>query len=283
MFILGEDPAQTDPDSNRVRAALESLEFLVVQELFLSETARLAHVVLPGAGALEKNGTFTNGERRIQRVRRVLPPPPRARRDWRVLCDLMERTGDPQPFQHPGEIWNEIAQVAPLFAGVSYDRLDGDGLQWPVPDAAHPGTPVLHVGSFARGLGRLSLVEYVPSPGSGNGLLLTTGRGLAHYNSGSMTRRTHLRALTPDDRLEIHPEDARARGIHDGDLVLLTSANGETRARARVTDRVPPGTVFLSFHFPETGTNALTGRVRDRITGCPEYKLTAVEVGRAPD
>jgi formate dehydrogenase major subunit len=278
LFVVGEDPAQTDPDSRRVRGALASLELLVVQELFLSRTASLAHVVLPAAAALEKDGTFTNGERRIQRVRRALAPPGGARPDWEILCDLMARTGYPQPYRHPAEIWDEIALLAPIFAGVSYGRLDGDGLQWPVPDHAHPGTPVLHVETFGRGRGRLHQVEFAPSPGSGAGLLLTTGRVLEHYNSGSMTRRTAARVLAPEDRLEIHPDDARARGVRDGDPVLVTSARGEARARARVTRRVPPGTAFLSFHDPDTEANALTGGVRDRITDCPEYKLTAVEV-----
>jgi predicted molibdopterin-dependent oxidoreductase YjgC len=281
LFLFGEDVVQTDPDSNRTREALESLELLVVQEIFLSETAQLAHVVLPGASALEKDGTFTNGERRIQRVRRALDPPGEARADWEILCALMAATGYPQRLRHPGELWQEIGQVAPIFAGVSYPRLEGDGLQWPVVSVDHPGTTLLHGESFPRGRASLQRVEYLPSPGLGPGLTLLTGRRLEHYNTGTMTRRTDNLKLATEDPLEIHPDDARARGIADGDPVVITSANGEARARARVTERVSAGTLFLSFHFPETGTNRLTGEVRDRITGCPEYKVTAVEVRKA--
>jgi formate dehydrogenase alpha subunit len=280
LYIFGEDIVQTDPNSGRTRAALEALEFLVVQELFLSETARLAHVVLPGASFLEKDGTFTSGERRIQRVRRVLDPPGSARADWEILCALMAATGCPQPFQSPGEVMDEIARVAPDFAGVAYAQLEGDGLQWPVPGAGHPGTALLHADRFPRGRGKLSRVDYVPSPGLGPGLTLITGRVLAHYNAGTMTRRTPNVTLVESDALEIHPRDAAGRGIADGDRVAVVSANGEARAVARVTERVAQGVLFLSFHFPETATNAVTGDVRDRLTGCPEYKVTAVEVRR---
>jgi predicted molibdopterin-dependent oxidoreductase YjgC len=280
LFVFGEDVVQTDPDTKAVRASLESLDFLVVQELFMSETARLAHVVLPGASALEKDGSFTNWERRIQRVRRVLPPPGAARPDWEILCALMAASGLPQPFRHPGEVWEEIARVAPPFAGVRFDRLEGDGLQWPVPAPGHPGTAILHVESFPRGRGRLSRIEYEPSPERGSALTLTTGRVLEHYNDGSMTRRSRSLLLVSGDALEIHPDDAAARGITDGETVTITSRHGEARARARVTTRSAPGVVFLSFHFPETGANRLTGQVRDRISGCPEYKVTAVEVRR---
>ena len=281
MVVFGEDVIQTDPDSRHVRESLEALEFLVVQELFLTETARLAHVVLPGTSALEKDGTFTNGERRIQRVRRVLPPFGNARPDWEILCALMAAGGLSQPFRHPGQVWEEIARVAPVFAGVRYERLEGEGLQWPVPALDHPGTRLLHVERFPRGRGRLARVVYEPSPELGGALTLTTGRVLEHYNTGSMTRRSDNLELVGGDALEIHPADAAARGIADGEAVAITSAHGAASARARITTRVAPGVVFLSFHFPETGTNRLTGQVRDRVSGCPEYKVTAVEVRRA--
>ncbi|MCI0586009.1 MAG: formate dehydrogenase subunit alpha [Planctomycetes bacterium] len=283
MFILGEDLVQTDPDSRRVVEALRALEILVVQELFLSETATLAHVVLPGASAFEKEGTFTNTERRVQRVRKAVEPPGEALADWEVLCRLMAATGYPQSYAHPAEVMEEIASVAPVFAGLSYGRLEGEGLQWPVPAGDHPGTPVLHRDRFARGRALLARVDYLPSPvlaAARGGLLLTTGRVLEHYNSGSLTRRTGNRDLVGGDRLEIHPEDAATRGIRDGDRVVVKSAFGEARASARLTDRVAPGTLFLSFHFPETGTNRLTSDVRDRLADCPEYKLTPVEVVR---
>jgi formate dehydrogenase alpha subunit len=282
MYLFGEDVGQTDPDSRRARQALEALEFLVVQELFMSETAKLAHVVLPGASFLEKGGTYTNGERRIQRVRKAIEPPGEARADWEILCTLMAATGYPQPFRHPSEIMDEIARVTPAFAGVSYARLQGDGLQWPVPSPDHPGTAILHTESFPRpgGRARLSRVDYVPSPGLGGALTLITGRVLEHYNAGTMTRRTDNVRLRSADLLEMNPRDAASRGLADGDRVVVRSANGEARAVARVTERVAPGVVFLSFHFPETGANAVTGQVRDRISGCPEYKVTAVEVGK---
>jgi formate dehydrogenase alpha subunit len=284
MYILGEDVATTDPDSKRVVEALGSLELLVVQELFLSDTARLAHVVLPGASAFEKDGTFTNGERRIQRVRRVVEPPGEARADWQILCDLMAASGYPQSFARPGEILDEIARVAPIYAGVAQERLDPDGLQWPVPSEDHPGTPILHVDRFARGRALLSCVDWAPSPtltGSDHELVLITGRVLEHYNAGSMTRRTGNVELCPRDELEIHPDDASPRGIADGDEVLIRSERGSAHAKARVTTRVLPRAPFLSFHFPETGTNALTSDVLDRIADCPEYKLTRVEIERA--
>ncbi len=281
MFIFGEDVLQTDPDSRQVRASLEALEFLAVQELFLTDTARLAHVVLPGASAFEKDGTFTNGERRIQRVRKVVPPMGGARADWEILCALMSAGGLPQPFRHPDEVWEEIARVAPVFAGVRAARLEGDGLQWPVPALDHPGTTILHTERFPRGRGRLARVAYTPSPELGGALTLMTGRVLEHYNTGTMTRRSDNRKLVAGDALEIHPDDAAARGIAEGEPVAIASAHGEARARARITTRVPAGVVFLSFHFPETGANQLTGQVRDRISGCPEYKVTAVEVRRA--
>ncbi|MFZ5478525.1 MAG: formate dehydrogenase subunit alpha [Myxococcota bacterium] len=277
LYVMGEDLVQTDPNEAHVRRALTSLDLLVVQELFLSETAKLAHVVLPGASALEKDGTFTNGERRIQRVRRVLDPLA-GRTDADVIVAVMEALGHRGQTSRADEVMDEIAKVAPSFAGVTYAALEDDGLQWPVPYAGHPGTPILHVDTFVRGRGKLSVVPYVPSPGLGDGLRLTTGRALAHYNAGTMTRRAPTVEIHPRDELEIHPHDAVPLRISDGEIVIVESAHGEARAVARVTERVRPGAVFLTFHFPETGTNRVTGDVRDRVTGCPEYKLTDVRV-----
>jgi formate dehydrogenase major subunit len=284
LFIMGEDVVHTDPDASSVRSALASLELLVVQEIFLSETAKLAHVVLPGASFLEKEGTFTNGERRIQRVRPVIDPIEGSRPDWQILLDLMERTGYPQAARSPAAIMDEVARVAPMFAGVSYDRLGDEGLAWPVPSADHPGTPILHRDEFTRGKGLLSRVEYVPSPSLASGagpLSLVTGRSLVHYNSGSMTRRTDNLLLEPEDALELHPNDAATREIVDGARVRIESSHGTAWATARLTERVPPGTVFLTFHHPETETNRLTTDVLDRLADTPEYKLTRVEVTRA--
>ncbi len=283
LFVLGEDVVQTDPDSNAVVRALSALELLVVEEIFLSETARLAHVVLPGASFLEKDGTFTSGERRIQRVRAVLDPPGEARPDWRILLELFAACGWPQTYREPAQILDEIARVAPDLAGVSYERLEGDGLQWPVPGAGHPGTAILHENGFRAGPAQLACIEYEPSPALADRtrpLLLVTGRSLEHYNSGSMTRRSPNLSLRPSDRIEIHPEDARARGIRAGDPVRVTSPWGEAQARAEITDTVRPGMLFLTFHFPETGTNRVTSDVVDRLSDCPEYKLTPVELSR---
>jgi formate dehydrogenase alpha subunit len=204
-----------------------------------------------------------------------------ARADWEILLALMAATGYPQNFRSPAEIMEEIAQLAPAFAGVSYARLEGDGLQWPVPSAGHPGTPILHQESFPRGRGKLSEIEFVRSPELHDGLTLVTGRSLEHYNAGTMTRRTPNLLLAPDERLEIHPDDARSRGLRDGDRVTLSSHHGQSNVAIEITTRVPSGTVFLTFHFPETRTNDLTGDVRDRLSDCPEYKVTAVEVRRA--
>jgi len=280
LLIFGEDVAQTDPEAERVRAALESLDLLVVQELFLTETAKLAHVVLPAAGVFEKDGTFTNGERRIQRVRRVVPPPGEAKPDWEILRDLMTATGWPQTYRSPGEILEEIARVIPDFTGVTEARLEPDGLQWPVPAAGHPGTPTLHAQTFANGRARFACVEFVPSPELGGALTLMTGRLLEHYNSGSMTRRTGSRERVGADRIELNPVDAAARGLAAGDRVWVRSRHGETELLLGITERVPPGAAFATFHFPESGINRLIGPVRDRTTDCPEYKVTAVEIGR---
>lgn len=280
LYILGEDVVQTDPTEGHTIAALNRLDILVVQELFLSETARLADVVLPGASFLEKDGTFTNGERRVQRVRKVLEPRG-ARADWEIIVDLMGATGYPQQYGSPAEIMDEIARVAPMkFGGVSYTRLDDDGLQWPVPEPGHPGTSILHTG--ATGL-RINHVPFVPSPSLAipSDMLLITGRVLEHYNSGSMTRRSGNVDLRPCDELEMHPKDAEKRGVATGDAVVVESSFGQAHAVVRVTDRVAPGTAFLPFHFPETHTNAVTTDVLDRLADCPEYKLTPVAISKS--
>jgi formate dehydrogenase major subunit len=281
LFVMGEDLVQTDPDSRRVQERLASLEFLVVQEIFPSETTALAHVVLPGASAFEKDGTFTSGERRLQRVRKALDPVDGARADWDILVALMRATGMPAPYAHPRDVFDEIRRVWPAVAAADDFALDDEGLQWPVTDAAPRGTAILHQGGFARGRAELACVDHVASPSSTEGpLTLITGRVLEHYNSGSMTRRSGTSALVEEDVLELHPLDAKARGILDGDRVAVRSAFGCAEAAARVSADLRPGSVFLSFHFPGTGTNRVTSDVADRLTGCPEYKVTAVEVER---
>ncbi|HTV18059.1 MAG TPA: formate dehydrogenase subunit alpha [Polyangiaceae bacterium] len=284
LFILGEDVVQTDPNSNQVVADLEKLEFLVVQELFLTQTAKLAHVVLPGASFLEKDGTFTNGERRIQRVRRVLPAPGAARADWQILAELLQRAGCPGSYASPADVLLEVGRVAPPFAGVRQERLDGDGLQWPVPSPDHPGTPILHRESFPIERARLTCVEYVPSPALANApghFLLITGRALEHYNNGSMTRLGSNIARSAADAIGINPRDAHRLDISPGDALTLESAFGTATGVADVSDDVAPRTLFMTFHFPESHTNRLTSDVRDRIADCPEYKLTPVTITRA--
>jgi formate dehydrogenase alpha subunit len=282
LWIQGEDVAQSDPDQTRVVEALSKLELLVVQEIFPSETVAFAHLVLPAAGWLEQDGTFTNAERRIQRVRAAAAPPGEARPDWEVIRDVACALGCDWRQETPAAVMDEIARAAPhLFGGVSYARLGSDGLQWPVPHASHSGTARLHERGFARGRVLLAHVPFVASPESdvaGFPYRLITGRVLHHYNVGTMTRRTPSVALVPGDCLEIHADDARREGIREGAEVEVESRWGLCRARAHVSERVTPGTLFLSFHFPETHANRVVGPWQDPESHCPEYKLTAVRI-----
>jgi predicted molibdopterin-dependent oxidoreductase YjgC len=285
LWIQGEDVAQSDPDETRVLAALERIDLLVVQELFLTETARRAHLVLPAAGFLEQDGTFTNGERRLQRVRAALPPPGEARADWAVVRDVANALGLDWRYRTPADVLDEIARAAPaLFGGVSAARLEGDGLQWPCPDASHPGTAVVHASGYLRGRAQLAVVPYVASPEAGVAgypLTLVTGRVRDHYNVGTMTRRTPHAALAPCDTLALNPLDAGALGIADGVRVRVESRHGATELAAELSERTPPGCVFASFHFPESHANRVVGPARDPESNCPEYKLTAVRVAPA--
>ena len=282
LWMQGEDVAQSDPNQTHVIDALKALELLVVQEMFFSETARFAHLVLPAAGVFEQEGTFTNGERRIQLVRQAVPPPGGARADWEVIRDVANAMGAHWSHETPSDVMDEIAQVAPnLFGGVTYARLEPDGLQWPCPTAGHPGTATVHSEGFLRGKGRLVALDFVPSPEhieDAYPFMLITGRALEHYNVGTMTRRTPNRSLLPRDFLEIHSTDAARHNIKDGQTVQVRSRWGSTQAPARVTDRVSPGMLFLTFHFPETHTNVLTSPFVDPQSKCPEYKLTAVAI-----
>jgi len=282
LWIMGEDVAQSDPDEQRVLEALAALDFLVVQELFETQTARHAHVLLPAAGYLEQEGTFTNGERRIQHVRPALAPPGEARPDWIAVRDVANALGAGWRIDSPAQVMDEIASVAPqLFGGVSYARLGDDGLQWPCPAPDHPGSARLHEQGFLRGRGCLVAIDYEPSPEHGVAeypYLLVTGRVLHHYNVGTMTRRTAQQHLVPQDRLEIHPEDARREGLAEGRMVDLESRWGSTRVPLHVSARVTPGTLFLSFHQPETHANRVTGPHRDPRSNCPQYKATAVRL-----
>jgi len=286
LWIQGEDAAQSDPSQDRVIASLEALELLVVQDLFLTETGRRAHLVLPAAGWLENDGTFTNGERRIQRVRPALPPPGDARPDWEAVRDLANALGAGWEYPDPAAVMDEIAQIAPaLFGGVAYTRLDGDGLQWPCPFPDHPGTARVHADGFAMGRAQLAPLEFVPSPEhdvEGFPFTLITGRVLDHYNVGTMTRRTPNQELVDHDAIVIHPDDAAAAGIEDGAPVEIESRHGRTVAPAQRSDRVAAGTLFMSFHQPESHTNRLVGPQVDPVSKCPEYKVTAVRLRPLP-
>ncbi|MFO1134282.1 MAG: formate dehydrogenase subunit alpha [Rhodoblastus sp.] len=283
LYVQGEDIAQSDPDTQHVTAGLAAMECVVVQDLFLNETAKYAHVFLPGASFLEKDGTFTNAERRINRVRQVMQPLG-GKAEWQATCDLSAALGYPMRYQRPGEIMDEIARLTPGFKGVSYARLDEMGsVQWPCNDAAPNGTPLMHIDRFVRGKGRFMLTEYVPTDeraGPRFPLLLTTGRILSQYNVGAQTRRTANNAWHDEDVLEIHPFDAENRGVRAGDLVSLESRTGEIALRAEITDRVQPGVVYTTFHHALTGANVVTTENSDWATNCPEYKVTAVQVRR---
>ncbi|MEQ1865819.1 MAG: formate dehydrogenase subunit alpha [Micropepsaceae bacterium] len=281
IYIQGEDILQSDPNTKHVAAAFAAMECVVVHDLFLTETANYAHVFLPGSTFLEKNGTFTNAERRIQPVRKVMSPR-NGHEDWQITQLLANALGYKMHYTHASEIMDEIARLTPTFAGVSFEKLDALGsIQWPCNQAAPEGTPVMHEGGFVRGKGRFMITEYVPTDekvGPRFPLLLTTGRVLSQYNVGIQTRRTQNTIWHDEDVLEVHPHDAEVRGIKDGDWVKLASREGDTSLRAAITDRVAPGVVYTTFHMPETQTNVVTTEFSDWATNCPEYKVTAVQV-----
>ena len=281
LYVQGEDIAQSDPDTKHVVGGLKAMECVVVQDLFLNETANYAHVFLPGSTFLEKDGTFTNAERRIQRVRKTMAPK-NGYADWEITLLLSKALGFEMPYTHPSEIMREVAALTPTFAGVTYEKLDALGsIQWPCNDAAPEGTPVMHRAAFARGKGLFVLTEYVATDekvGPRFPLLLTTGRILSQYNVGAQTRRTANSLWHQEDRLEIHPHDAEQRGITEGSWVKLASRAGATTLRALLTDRVAPGVVYTTFHHPDTQANVVTSDYSDWATNCPEYKVTAVQV-----
>lgn len=284
LYVQGEDIAQSDPNTTHVEAALRAMDLVVVQDLFLNETARFAHVFLPGTSFLEKDGTFTNAERRINRVRPVFPTKV-GKDEWQVVSEIATAMGYPMAYESASDIMDEIAGTTPTFAGVSFERLDAEGsMQWPVNDQAPHGTPTMHVGEFVRGKGNLMVTRYVPTTERSTRrfpLILTTGRILSQYNVGAQTRRTGNQAWHPEDILEIHPADAELRGISTGDVVELSSRVGGTTLRAMVSSRMPPGVVYTTFHHPVTGANVVTTDNSDWATNCPEYKVTAVQVGVA--
>ena len=281
IYIQGEDILQSDPDTKHVAAGLAAMECVVVQDLFLNETANYAHVFLPGSTFLEKDGTFTNAERRIQRVRKVMQSKS-GKADWEITLDIANAMGFPMHYDHPSQVMDEIARLTPTFAGVSFEKLDELGsVQWPCNEKAPAGTPVMHMNGFVRGKGKFVITEYVATDertGPRFPLLLTTGRILSQYNVGAQTRRTANVVWHEEDRLEMHPHDAEQRGIRDGDWVKLASRAGETTLRALITERVAPGVVYTTFHHPDTQANVVTTDYSDWATNCPEYKVTAVQI-----
>jgi len=284
MYIQGEDVAQSDPDTTHVEAALSSMECIVVQDLFLNETAKFAHVFLPGTSFLEKNGTFINAERRINRVRKVMEPQ-QGKDEWLITQELAQAMGYPMNYNNAAEIMDEIAELTPTFRNVSFQFLDEVGsVQWPCNDSAPMGTPIMHIDQFVRGKGLFVETDYVPTEERTNRkfpLLLTTGRILSQYNVGAQTRRTANNVWYDEDLLEVHPHDAETRGIREGDLVALASRKGDITLRATITTRVKPGVVYTTFHNPETGANVVTTEYGDWATDCPEYKVTAVQISPA--
>jgi formate dehydrogenase alpha subunit len=283
LYVVGENPALSDPDIQHVQEALQRVEFLVVQDIFPSETARFADVVLPAASFAEKDGTFTNTERRVQRVRKAIEPIGNSKPDWWIICEVAKRLGSAGfDYSHPFDIMEEIRRLTPSYGGISYQRLENGGLQWPCPTDDHPGTPILHRNIFVRGKGRFSPLKYVPSdesPDEQYPLILTTGRSLYHFHTGTMTRRVRvLNEIKPESTVEMNPEDASRLGIAEGDKVKVSSRRGEIITNAEITEALPVGLVFMTFHFAESPANMLTNAKFDPISQIPEFKVSAVKV-----
>jgi len=285
LVIMGENPLVSDPDSHHVEKALNALEFMAVIDIFMTPTAEIAHVVLPGASFAEKDGTFTNTERRVQRIRKAIDPPGEARPDWMIIQEISNRLGYRMEYTSPKEIQDEIASLTPSYGGITYDRLEGEGLCWPCPDKDHPGTKFLHKDRFARGKGLFHGIEYIPpaeSPDEEYPFWLTTGRVYVHYHTGTMTRNSPtLHHEMPEGYLEVNPADAFELGIKDGERAKIVSRRGEIISRIFITDRVDKGMVFMPFHFLEARANLLTNPALDPIAKIPEYKVCAVRVETA--
>jgi formate dehydrogenase alpha subunit len=294
LYILGEDPAVSDPDSSHIRHCLEKIDFLVLQELFPSETSRFADVLLPGVSFVEKEGTFTNTERRVQKLNKVIEPLGEAKPDWEIMMRLANRLlprKNPSPdaqyagwnYKDSEDIMKEINALTPSYAGITYDRLkDGEGIQWPCPSVDHPGTPILHINKFARGVGKFSPIDHIPPaelPDDDYPWVMSTGRVLYHWHGGQMTRRSEgLMQVYGSALIEVNPGDASNLGLNGKKWVRVSSRRGSIRAEALITDRVPPGMIYANFHFPEASANELTQAVLDPIAKIPEYKVTAVKV-----
>lgn len=285
LYIMGENPMLSDPDLDHVAESLKNLDLLVVQDIFLNETAEFAHVVLPSACFAEKDGTFTNTERRVQRIRKAVPPPGSALPDWLIIARLASKMGYPMYYDSAEAVMTEINALTPSYGGITYERLEQGGLQWPCPNTEHPGTRYLHKDMFTRGRGLFHAVEYLPPdevPDEEYPYLLTTGRVLYHYHTGTMTRRAKgPNERSPESLVEVNPRDGGKLGVTEGSPVLLTTRRGQIRAKATLVERVPEGVVFMNFHFKETAVNRLTNPALDPIGKIPEYKVCAVKVEAA--
>jgi formate dehydrogenase alpha subunit len=288
LYVMGENPMVADADINHAREALKRLDFMVVQDIFMSETAQMADVVLPAAAYAEKDGTFTATDRRIQRVRKAVEPPGEARQDWEIVCDLARRMGARGfDFESPEQIMTEVAAVTPIYGGVSFERLArGEVLQWPIPTLDHPGTPYLHKDKFSRGLGKFHAIDYQEAdelPDEDYPLMLTTGRLMFHWHTGTMTRRSDkLEQEVPEAYVELHPRDAAEIGLNGSRWVRVSSRRGEIEVAVRLTDKIKPGLVFIPFHFAEAAANVLTNSAFDPIAKIPEYKVCAVRLEAIP-
>jgi formate dehydrogenase alpha subunit len=282
LFVLGENPLLSDPNASKVKEELAKLDLLVAQDIFLTDTAELAHVVLPGVSFVEKDGTFTNTERRVQRVRRAIVPLGNSRPDWQIICELSTRMGYPMNYSSPKEVMEEIASLTPSYAGISYERIHELGIQWPCPKSDHPGTPFLHKEQFTRGKGKFHVTPYAPPPELPNEeypFLLTTGRVLYHYHTMLTRKSKALSEIYPEGVVEINPDDAKRLNINGGEALLeVKSRRGSVKAKAKVSDYLPPGVVFMTFHFREAAVNLLTNDVLDPISKIPGYKVCAVNI-----
>jgi formate dehydrogenase major subunit/formate dehydrogenase alpha subunit len=285
LYIIGENPLVSDPDLNHAEKSIANVDFLVVQDIFFTETAQLADVVLPSACFAEKEGTFSNTERRVQRVRKALDPPGEAKDDWWILCELATRMGYPMQYADSEAIFTEIASVTPSYAGITYDRIEDVGIHWPCPTIDHPGTPILHGQQFTRGRGMFHAIEWDPPSESTDEdypLSLTTGRVLYQYHTGTMTMKTEgLNERAPESFVEISPSDADKYAVEDGEYVIMASRRGAIKVRVTVSPKAVDGTVFIPFHYAQAAANKLTKAALDPISGIPEFKVCAVKIDKA--
>jgi formate dehydrogenase major subunit len=285
LYIIGENPLVSDPDLNHCEKSLKNLDFLVVQDIFLTETARLADVVLPSACFAEKEGTFTNTDRRVQRVRKAVEPPGQAWEDWKITCEIAGRMGYAMHYESGRQIMEEIGQLTPSYGGISYDRIEQEGIHWPAPTVEHPGTPILHREQFTKGKGTFHVIDYIPPAEKTDDdypLYLTTGRLLYQYHTGTMTMKSAgIMDIAPDCFVEISPQDARKFGLEEGVAVNIASRRGNIQAKIKISTKAVSGTVFIPFHYAVAAANRLTNAALDPVCGIPEYKVCAVKLSKA--